>query len=54
MCCSQYGEGAYQGVKDFVLDARDHIKDVTVTFVTVPGVDVERCKEIAEKELKKV
>ena len=51
MCCSQYGEGAYQGVKDFVLDARDHIKDVTVTFVTVPGVDVERCKEIAEKEL---
>ncbi len=51
MCCSQYGEGAYQGLKEFVLDAKNHIKDVAVTFVTVPGVDVERCKEIAEKEL---
>jgi len=51
MCCSQYGESAYEGVKEFVLDAKKHIKDVTVTFVTVPGVDTESCKQIAEKEL---
>ena len=51
MCVSQYGEGAYAGLKQFVLDAKAALPEVAVSFVTVPGVDTERCKEVAEKEL---
>ncbi|MEI7904811.1 MAG: TatD family hydrolase [Candidatus Firestonebacteria bacterium] len=51
MCVSQYGLDAYSGLKQFVLDAKENLPEVSVTFVTVPGVDTDKCKEIAEKEL---
>ncbi len=48
VCPSKYGERAYPAVVDFIEEARHHIPDVTASVVTVPGVDVERCREIAE------
>lgn len=48
VCPSRYGERAYTAVVDFIKEAKYYIPDVTATVVTVPGVDVERCREIVE------
>jgi TatD DNase family protein len=41
--------GAYEAVKEFIREAKRYIPDVTATIVTVPGVDVEACRRIAEE-----
>ncbi len=45
--CKPMLEGAYQGVVDFIREACRYIPRVTVTVVDAPGVDVQRCREIA-------
>ncbi|HSW65110.1 MAG TPA: YchF/TatD family DNA exonuclease [Dissulfurispiraceae bacterium] len=41
--------GAYSGVIDFIREAKNHIPDVRVTVVTAEGVDVARCRQIADE-----
>lgn len=48
VCPSRYGERAYTAVVEFIKEARYYIPDVTATVVSVPEVDVERCREIVE------
>jgi TatD DNase family protein len=48
VCPSKYGEKAYFAVVDFIKEAKNYIPDVTASVVTIPGVDVERCREIVE------
>jgi TatD DNase family protein len=48
VCPSKYGERAYPEVVDFIKEAKHYIPDVTATVVTVPGVDVEKCREIVD------
>ncbi|NOZ25485.1 MAG: YchF/TatD family DNA exonuclease [Nitrospirae bacterium] len=47
--CKPSLNGAYSGVIAFVKEAVKYIPDVTVTVVDAPGVDVERCEEIARE-----
>ncbi len=48
ICPSKYGERAYSAVLDYIKEAKNHIPDVTASVVTIPGVDVEKCRRIAE------
>ncbi|OGF47951.1 MAG: radical SAM protein [Candidatus Firestonebacteria bacterium RIFOXYA2_FULL_40_8] len=52
ICFSQFKEAAYTGVKEFLKEAKKYIPEVTASVVTVPGIDVEACRKIAEEELK--
>ena len=52
MCSSQFGEAAFNGLKEFIVEAGKYIPEVTATMVTVPGVDVEACRRIVEDDLK--
>ncbi|MFO1519957.1 MAG: YchF/TatD family DNA exonuclease [bacterium] len=51
VCPSRFKEKAYPYVKEFIREIKSHVSDVTASAVSYPGVDVERCREIAEKEL---
>lgn len=48
VCPSKYGEAAYPAVVDFIKEAKHYIPDITASVVTVPGVDVEKCREIVK------
>ncbi len=45
----KFGLAAYDAVKEFIREATKYIPDVTATVVTVPGVDVEACRRIADE-----
>lgn len=49
ICRSEYGDQAYQAVKDFILEAKTWIPQVTATVVAYPGVDVDGCRRIADE-----
>jgi TatD DNase family protein len=51
VCPSRFKEKAYPYVKDFIQEIKNYVPDVTASVVGYPGVDVERCREIVEKEL---
>jgi len=38
---------AYKGMLGFIKDAKGAVPDLQVTVVAMPGVDIERCREIA-------
>jgi TatD DNase family protein len=48
VCPSKYGEEAYPAVVDFIKEAKHYIPDITASVVTVPGVDLEKCREIVK------
>lgn len=49
LCRPKYGKGTYQAVLDFARECKKYIPQVTLTAVTLPGVDLDRCRKIAEK-----
>jgi TatD DNase family protein len=51
LCRSPFGEKGFQGVLDFIQEAKKVIPEVVVTIVEMPGVDVEACRKLAEVEL---
>lgn len=48
LCNTPYGDQGYQGVCDFLQEAPRYIPEVTATAVTVPGIDIEACRRVAE------
>lgn len=46
ICNPQY-ENAYESLIEFIKDAKKFIPNVQVTIVNLEGVDIEKCKEIA-------
>jgi TatD DNase family protein len=50
-CKSKFGKDAYRAVKEFIIKAKAHVPDVTATVVALPGLDVEACRSVVEKEL---
>lgn len=48
LCNTPFGEQGFQAVCDFLREAPRYIPDVTATAVTVPGVDIEACRRLAE------
>ena len=50
LCRSQFGEGAYEAVKEFIREARQYIPQVGVTVVRLPDtINVEACRRIAQE-----
>ncbi|SHI72450.1 TatD DNase family protein [Malonomonas rubra DSM 5091] len=49
LCQSGFGSDGYQAVKDFIRQAPEFIPDVTATAVTVPGVDIAACEQVAKE-----
>jgi TatD DNase family protein len=47
--CRPTFKNAFREVLSFIKEAKKYIPDVTVTVVTATGVDVEKCREIAEE-----
>lgn len=48
LCNTPFGESGYQAVCDFLQEAPRYIPDVTATAVTIPGVDIDACRRVAE------
>ena len=49
--CRPPFDGAYEGVKEFIVEAKKHIPDVTASVVGLPNIDAEKCRYIVEEEL---
>ncbi len=49
ICRSSFGPNGYQAVKEFIAEAARLIPCVTATAVTLPGIDIDRCRKIAEE-----
>jgi len=45
----QFGIATYEAVKDFIGEAKKYIPDVTATVVSLPDVDIEACRKIADE-----
>src|SRR6266540_3354629 len=48
LCNTPFGTAAFHGVCKFLKDAPCFIPEVTATAVTVPGVDIEAVRRLAE------
>ena len=48
-CQSEFGEAGYAAILDFLKEAKKQIPSVTATAVTLPGLDIEACRAIAEE-----
>lgn len=48
LCNTPFGEAGYQGLCDFLREAPHYIPEVTATAVTIPGIDIEACRRVAE------
>jgi len=48
LCKSVYKEKAFKGILDFAKAAKEVIPKVILTAVELPGVDIEKCRGIAE------
>jgi TatD DNase family protein len=46
--CKPAFENAFQGVLDFIKESQKFIPNVQVTVVALKGVDIDRCRKIAE------
>lgn len=43
----EFEEGAFEGVVDFIKEARRYVKEVVVTAVDLPGVDIKKVESFA-------
>ena len=48
ICNTPFGEAGFTGVCDFIRAASAHIPQVVASAVTLPGVDIEACRMLAE------
>lgn len=48
-CQSEFGEAGYAAVKEFLRLAGASLPEVTATAVTLPGLDIEACRRVAEE-----
>jgi TatD DNase family protein len=48
ICRSKFGEQGYVALKAFLVEAKKHIPSVTATAVTLPGIDIEACRRVAD------
>ena len=48
LCSTPFGAAGFNAVCDFIREARRHIPLVVASAVTVPGIDIEACRKLAE------
>jgi TatD DNase family protein len=49
LCNTPFGAAGFQGVCDFLVEAKRHIPQVVASAVTVPDLDVAKVRELAER-----
>jgi len=49
LCRPFWGEKTYPAVIDFIKEAKKYIPEVEATVVDLPGVNIEKCHEIAQE-----
>ncbi len=49
LCPSGFGERAFSAVIDFLKEAKKYIPEVTATVVSLPNLDIEACRKIADE-----
>lgn len=49
LCNTPFGDAGFSAVCDFIRSATAHIPQVIASAVTVPGVDIEACRVLAEQ-----
>jgi TatD DNase family protein len=52
LCPNPYGETSFNELIQFIGEAKKVIPEVIATVVDIPGLDIERCRKLAEEELK--
>lgn len=50
--CQPRIDGAYKSLIDFIKNIRNYVKEVTVTAVALPDIEIDKIKKFAEEELK--
>lgn len=48
ICRPKFGKQTFQGVLDFVKECKKYISDVQVSVLDMPGIDIEKCKQVAK------
>lgn len=48
LCNSPFGGEAFEAVCNFIREAKGYIPEVIASVVTVPGLDVDACRKLAE------
>ena len=51
LCRPAFGLETYDSIKTFIRECREAGLKVVATVVAMPGVDLEACRQVAEKEL---
>ncbi|OGC11681.1 radical SAM protein [candidate division WOR-1 bacterium RIFOXYA12_FULL_52_29] len=49
LCRPALGDKSFEAVLDFIKEAKNFIPEVEVSVVSLPAVDIEACRKIAEK-----
>jgi len=48
LCSTPFGAAGFKAVCDFIREAQQYIPQVIASAVTVPGIDIQACRELAE------
>lgn len=48
LCNTPFGEAGFTAVCDFIQSAQKYVPKVMATAVTIPGIDIDACKKLAE------
>lgn len=48
ICNTPFGEAGFEAVCSFIREAQRHIPQVVASAVTVPGIDIDACRRLAE------
>lgn len=48
ICNTPFGEAGFEAVCEFIREAQQHIPQVVASAVTIPGIDIEACRKLAE------
>ena len=48
ICNTPFGVAGFEAVCSFIREARQHIPQVVASAVTVPGIDIQACRRLAE------
>lgn len=48
LCNSPFGEAGFKAVCEFIREAKQYIPVVVASAVTVPGIDIDACRKLAE------
>lgn len=49
LCNPEYGEDAYYSILEFARKCKNHIPKVILSIVELPGIDIEKCRNIADE-----